>query len=130
MYSGLVLATAFSGLIAAGVFSGLEGARSLAGWQWLFILEGASSFLFAVVSMWILPDFSESDSGSTKWFFLERASEKLALDRIIRDCVSAPTEDESIMHGLKLCSYGLQNLGLRKSTQLSNEALYNLVCTL
>jgi len=49
LYSGLVLATAFSGLIAAGVFAGLDGARGIAGWRWLFIIEGAGSFTVALL---------------------------------------------------------------------------------
>lgn len=101
LYSGLVLATAFSGLIAAGVFAGLEGARGLAGWQWLFIIEGSASFVAAAVSMFILPDFPESKSGSGTWLFTEE-EKKLAVDRIARDRVSAPSADEGIMHGLKL----------------------------
>lgn len=40
LYSGLVLATAFSGLLAAGIFAGLSGVHGIAGWRWLFILEG------------------------------------------------------------------------------------------
>ncbi|KAF2193953.1 MFS general substrate transporter [Zopfia rhizophila CBS 207.26] len=90
LYSGLVLATAFSGLVAAGVFAGLEGARGLAGWRWLLIVEGAGSFLVALVSMFILPDFPESNSGSGKWIFTED-ERKLAVDRIM-----------SLMQGLKL----------------------------
>ncbi|KAH7345809.1 major facilitator superfamily domain-containing protein [Pyrenochaeta sp. MPI-SDFR-AT-0127] len=101
LYSGLVLATAFSGLIAAGVFAGLEGMRGLAGWQWLFILEGAARFLAATVSMFILPDFPESTSGSGKWLFTAE-EKRLAVDRIKKDRVSAPSADEGIMHGLKL----------------------------
>lgn len=101
LYSGLVLATAFSGLIAAGVFAGLEGARGLAGWQWLFIIEGALSFFAAAISMLVLPDFPESKSGSGKWLFTEE-EKKLAVERILRDRVSAPSADEGIMHGLKL----------------------------
>ncbi|KAF2011513.1 MFS general substrate transporter [Aaosphaeria arxii CBS 175.79] len=101
LYSGLVLATAFSGLVAAGVFAGLDGVRGLAGWKWLFIIEGAASFFAAIVSMFILPDFPESTSGSGRWLFNE-AEKKLAVDRIARDRVSAPQVDESIMHGLKL----------------------------
>ncbi|KAH7069781.1 major facilitator superfamily domain-containing protein [Paraphoma chrysanthemicola] len=101
LYSGLVLATAFSGLIAAGVFAGLEGSRGLAGWQWLFIIEGALSFFAASISMLIMPDFPESNSGSGKWLFTEE-EKKLAVDRIARDRVSAPSADEGIVHGLKL----------------------------
>lgn len=101
LYSGLVLATAFSGLIAAGVFAGLEGTRGLAGWQWLFVIEGSATFLFALGSMFILPDFPGSNTGGGKWLFTEE-EKKLAVDRILKDRVSAPEADESIMHGLKL----------------------------
>ncbi|KAF2622144.1 MFS general substrate transporter [Macroventuria anomochaeta] len=101
LYSGLVLATAFSGLIAAGVFAGLEGKAGLAGWQWLFIIEGAATFACALGSMFILPDFPGSKTGGGKWLFTEE-EQKLAIERILRDRVSAPEADESIMHGLKL----------------------------
>lgn len=45
LYTGNVLATAFAGLIAAGVFYGMDNAMGLAGWQWLFILQGAVTFV-------------------------------------------------------------------------------------
>ncbi|KAL3478260.1 major facilitator superfamily domain-containing protein [Aspergillus californicus] len=64
LYSGLILATAFSGLIAAGIFAGLEGARGLIGWHWRFIIEGAGSFLAAIVAMALLPDYTHSKSGN------------------------------------------------------------------
>ena len=51
LYTGLVLAMAVSGLIAAGVFAGLHGTMGLAGWQWLFILEGAIGFALAVAAL-------------------------------------------------------------------------------
>ncbi|KAF2248079.1 MFS general substrate transporter [Trematosphaeria pertusa] len=101
LYSGLVVATVFSGLIAAGVFAGLDGARGLAGWQWLFIIEGSGSFFFAFLAMFICPDFPESKTGSGRWLFSEE-ERKLSIERIARDRVSAPKADESIMHGLKL----------------------------
>lgn len=101
LYSGLVLATAFSGLVAAGVFAGLDNVRGLSGWQWLFIIEGAASFFAAIVSMWILPDFPEANTGSGRWLFTEE-EKKLAVDRIRRDRVSAPEANESVTHGLKL----------------------------
>ena len=101
LYSGLVLATALSGLLAAGIFSGLEGVHGLAGWQWLFIIEGAGSFLFAFASMFILPDFPESKTGSATWLFTEE-ERQMAVSRIARDRVSVPDSDQSITNGLKL----------------------------
>lgn len=50
LYTGNVLATAFAGLIAAGVFHGMDDAMGLAGWQWLFILQGAVTFVVSVLS--------------------------------------------------------------------------------
>lgn len=53
LYTGNVLATAFAGLIAAGVFYGMDNAMGLAGWQWLFILQGAVTFVVYVLSIFI-----------------------------------------------------------------------------
>lgn len=39
-YSGSSLANAFGGLIGAGVLGNLDGAHGIAGWRWLFIIEG------------------------------------------------------------------------------------------
>ncbi len=101
LYSGLVLATAFSGLIAAGIFAGLDGVRGLAGWQWLFIIPGAVSFLLGLLAIVLLPDFPESPSGSGKWLFTEE-ERTLAVDRIRRDRVSNEEGNRSVWFGLKL----------------------------
>ncbi|KXJ87573.1 major facilitator superfamily domain-containing protein [Microdochium bolleyi] len=57
LYTGNVLATAFAGLIAAGVFHGMHMTLGLAGWQWLFILQGVVTFVIAIFGYFILPDF-------------------------------------------------------------------------
>lgn len=44
------MASSFSGLISAGVFAGLDGVRGLAGWRWLFIIQGAVTIAAAVVA--------------------------------------------------------------------------------
>ncbi|KAJ0341687.1 major facilitator superfamily transporter [Colletotrichum chrysophilum] len=101
LYSGVLLATAFSGLIAAGVLSGLEGARGIAGWQWLFIIEGAGSFAAAILGAMLLPDFPGQKSGVAKWLLTDK-EQKVAVERIRRDRVSLPEADSSVWNGLKL----------------------------
>ncbi|KAH8895570.1 MFS general substrate transporter [Thozetella sp. PMI_491] len=101
LYSGLVLATAFSGLIAAGVFAGLEGARGLTGWQWLFIIEGAGSFLAALMAFGLLPDYIESKSGAGIWLLTEKERE-VATQRMALDRVSVPQAERSVRQGVLL----------------------------
>jgi MFS family permease len=101
LYSGLVLATAFSGLIASGVLSHLDGARGIAGWRWLFIIEGAGSFFAALFAFVLLPDYTDSKTGSTPWLFTAEERE-IAAQRITLDRVSLPAADRSVWHGLSL----------------------------
>lgn len=101
LYSGLVLATAFSGLLAAGIFAGLEGALGIAGWKWLFIIEGAASFLVGVLAFFMLPDFVESKTGSAQWL-LNEDERQVSMDRMRRDAVSNADTDNSLVRGLKL----------------------------
>ncbi|KAH6695060.1 major facilitator superfamily domain-containing protein [Plectosphaerella plurivora] len=100
LYSGLVLAQAFSGLIAAGVFAGLDGPGGLAGWQWLFILEGAGSGFFAITAYFILPNYPESKNGGAMWYMTEEMR-KVAAARILDDRVEY-AEKSTVWVGLKL----------------------------
>jgi MFS family permease len=81
LYSGNILATAFAGLIAAGIFHGLDDVAGLAGWRWLFILQGAVTFVIAIVGYFVLPDFPKT----TVW--LTPAERELAYNRIELDTV-------------------------------------------
>jgi MFS family permease len=100
LYSGLIMATAFSGLLAAGIFSGLDQVRGLAGWQWLFILEGAGCFAIALVALFVLPDFPGDKTGSARWLFNDR-ERWVSVDRIQRDRVSEKKIDRSVWTGLR-----------------------------
>lgn len=81
LYTGNILATAFAGLIAAGIFHGMDDLGGISGWRWLFILQGAATFVIAIVGCFILPDFPHN----TKW--LTPDERQLAQDRIERDTV-------------------------------------------
>ncbi|KAK8086390.1 hypothetical protein PG994_001364 [Apiospora phragmitis] len=95
-YCAQILATGFSGLISAGVFWGLDGARGLAGWRWLFIIEGAITGFVAIVGFWMLPNTPLT----THW--LTPAERELAHARMERDRVTESHESNaSAWEGLK-----------------------------
>ncbi len=81
LYTGNILATAFAGLIAAGIFHGLDDVAGLTGWRWLFILQGAVTFVIAGIALFVLPDFPLT----TKWLTQEERA--LAHNRIELDTV-------------------------------------------
>lgn len=82
LYTGNILATAFAGLIAAGIFHGMDDLAGIAGWQWLFILQGIVTFLVAVVGYFVLPDTPLT----TTW--LTQEERDLAYNRMELDTVS------------------------------------------
>lgn len=90
LYTGNILATAFAGLIAAGIFSGLDNVAGLHGWQWLFILQGAITFVVAILAIFILPD----EPLNTRW--LTPDERELAHARILADTVGARHQTTSL----------------------------------
>lgn len=79
LYSGNTLASSFSGLIAAGVFAGLDGKSGLAGWRWLFLIQGVLTVFVAFFAIFLLPN-----SPLETWW-LTPEERQLAWDRIARD---------------------------------------------
>ena len=72
-YIALPLSSTLMGSLAGWLLS-LWGKFGLAGWQWLFLLEGLPSVLFSGVILWALPD----GPGKAKWL---TADEKAWLQR-------------------------------------------------
>ncbi|KAL4875791.1 major facilitator superfamily domain-containing protein [Aspergillus karnatakaensis] len=60
--TGNLVAQAFGGLIAAGILGRMEGTAGIRAWRWLFILEGVITIAFAVVAVFILPDYPSTTS--------------------------------------------------------------------
>ncbi len=54
-YVALPLSTAVMGALAGGLL-GMQGTLRLAGWQWLFLLEGLPGIVLSVVFLRLLPD--------------------------------------------------------------------------
>lgn len=97
-YSGNALANMFGGLIAAGVLGNLDGSMGLAGWRWLFIIEGVITIGVAITAGFVLPDYP----ASTKW--LNEEERNFASWRLMADInESDDTHSRSIWDGVKLC---------------------------
>jgi MFS family permease len=95
LYSAQILATGFTGLIAAGVFAGLDGTQGLAGWRWLFILEGIFTFAIGIMGFWLLPNTPLD----TRWLSAEER--ELAHSRMEMDRVESSPQDVTSFDGLK-----------------------------
>ncbi|OSC98925.1 MFS general substrate transporter [Trametes coccinea BRFM310] len=74
-YASASLSGAFGGLLATAIIK-MDGVGGLAGWRWIFILEGIATVMIALTSMVILP----ADITSAK-FFTEEERE-FALHRL------------------------------------------------
>ncbi|KAF7554814.1 hypothetical protein G7Z17_g2669 [Cylindrodendrum hubeiense] len=94
LYTGQVVSTGCSGLIAAATFSTLDQVKGLAGWQWLFVIEGSVTAVVAMFGFFLLPD----DPSQTRWLTPEER--ELCIARIKRDTVGVQTRGTT-WEGLK-----------------------------
>ncbi len=86
--SGYIIATSCStiigGPIAGAIITYLDRFLALAGWQWMFLLEGAPSILLGfVVLRWLTDkpkDASWLDAASSEWLTRRLAAERAALE--------------------------------------------------
>jgi MFS family permease len=64
-FSAASVAGAFSGLLAYAI-NNMNGVAGVAGWRWIFILEGIATVVVAVGSFFLLHDFPETASFLTE----------------------------------------------------------------
>ncbi|ODN84940.1 hypothetical protein, variant [Cryptococcus amylolentus CBS 6039] len=125
LYCGSLLAGAFSGLIAAGVENGLDGAKGMESWRWLFIVDGSVSGFFAIVSIFILPDYP----ATTRW--LSTREKAIAVWRMERDGGQRDEDDEGMFKGLMmaLTDYRLYLLAIIIITKTTAAAVTQFIPT-
>ncbi|KAL6249511.1 hypothetical protein RBB50_003364 [Rhinocladiella similis] len=70
LQSAVSIAPIFSGFLQAGIYNGLDGHAGLAGWRWLFVINGVISFPIAVLAYFCLPD--TPFTAKPNWLFTER----------------------------------------------------------
>jgi len=100
--SAAVLSGAFGGLIAGAIEGGLDGKYGIAGWRWLFIVEGAMTAGWSTFSAFILLDFP----ANTKK--LNERERELAIQRIEADSLAVRTDGPELGH-LKALALSLSN---------------------
>jgi ACS family tartrate transporter-like MFS transporter len=86
-YISLPLSSVVMGMIA-GTLLNLQGKLGLAGWQWLFLLEGIPAVLIGAAFFTMLPDVP----AEAKWL---TAEERGALEALLE-----PTDAGATMHGM------------------------------
>lgn len=76
----------------------MEGAGGLAGWRWLFIVEGAATAFVGAAVYFVLPSYPSK----TKFFTEEQR--RLAVWRTTQDANGEPDEggEKSLLKGAKL----------------------------
>ncbi|KAJ4002442.1 MFS general substrate transporter [Lentinula boryana] len=58
-FSSATLSGAFSGLLSVAIHN-MNGVGGLAGWRWIFILEGLLTVVVALLSFWVIQDYPEA----------------------------------------------------------------------
>jgi MFS family permease len=86
-YTAAVVSGAFGGLIAGAITGNLHDARGIAGWRWLFIIEGAATVFAAICAKFILLDFPATSSHLTP------RERQLATARILYDGIATGQKD-------------------------------------
>ncbi|KAL3417232.1 major facilitator superfamily transporter [Phlyctema vagabunda] len=88
-YSAAVLSGAFGGLLAGAITGDLDGAHGIAGWRWLFIVEGVATVGVAIIAKFILLDFPGTSAALT----LEER--QLATIRMLADSAATGSASKS-----------------------------------
>ncbi|EXJ86020.1 hypothetical protein A1O1_06389 [Capronia coronata CBS 617.96] len=81
LQSAVSIAPIFSGFLQAGIYNSLDGHAGLAGWRWLFVINGVISFPVAALAYFCLPD--TPGTAKPNWLFTEREIE-IARERMSR----------------------------------------------
>ncbi|KAK7932036.1 hypothetical protein PG985_002748 [Apiospora marii] len=83
LYTAVPIAGAISGLLAGLITQYMDGSAGLAGWRWLFILEGVASVIASIVIFLLMPDFPSNSKR-----FLSQQESLLACNRLAVDGIA------------------------------------------
>lgn len=101
------LIQAFPSLLAYAIFH-LDGKTSFAGWQWIFIIEGAVTLIIGLLGFFLMPP---SPSQTRTWFrpngWFTPREEKILINRVLRDDPTKGSMNNRTPLTLKQILFGL-----------------------
>ncbi|EXJ86334.1 hypothetical protein A1O3_03285 [Capronia epimyces CBS 606.96] len=80
------IANMFSGYLQAGLYKSMNGKHGLAGWRWLFIMDGIISIPIAIYGIFAIPDLPHT----TKAIYWTKEDKEYGVKRIERIGRGAP----------------------------------------
>lgn len=100
-FTGATLSGAFSGLLAVAIKK-MEGMKGIAGWSWIFILEGLFTIVFGLLCILILPN------GPEKSWWLSDIERRMAIERL-ESQASRYEDHEQLKEKIAQAEYGEVN---------------------
>jgi MFS family permease len=95
LYIGQQFGNAFGGLFAAAVLQ-LDGTHGIAGWRWLFIIEGSATVGIGIICACIMPEFPHNSR------MLSQLERDLAVWRIESEAGAAEADDSRSWSALRV----------------------------
>ncbi|KAK6516709.1 hypothetical protein TWF506_006601 [Arthrobotrys conoides] len=78
------IANAFTGIMAYGLMQ-MNGVGGLAGWRWIFIIEGLLTCVIAVLGYVFIPPFPDDPNAHKTWGFLNRSEVNYVIRKVEAD---------------------------------------------
>jgi len=61
------LGNMMAGALQAAIYTSLDGRNGLAGWRWMFIIDGIITMIYALAGYWMIPDFPNMPNPRSFW---------------------------------------------------------------
>jgi hypothetical protein len=90
--SAAIVSGAFGSIVSGAITSSIDGARGIAGWRWLFLVEGVATCVGALIAPYFLLDYPATSKRLTP------EQRLLASARLRDDGVTAPGHEDRIGH--------------------------------
>lgn len=71
-----------SGALQAAIMDGMDGYGRLAGWRWLFVVNGVLTVVLSVFGVVMIPDLPNNPNPRAFWF--RKRDAELSMERLAR----------------------------------------------